>query len=1013
MKRLLCRFGLHGDPISSSQCLICLQKIYTLDDQTHHVFDSVSDFLWISSKFHDLAAVLLRNCMFNSTQEAKDAFGAEAQQLPDELMDLVSDCIVKLVGDISEQLPTQAADIHNMEQSLQHISEFMDAYSKSTESKEGADEFDYDVVCARSEAVVQIQSFVITSLMLRSKMFINAGQPERSIKCLNSCRTECKRMISLLRLASNRLQNAEDHVIRVDDILCMCLERLSLAFSSLGLRRKAEDNAMLALMKQKLMSIESPSINKITFQELIGITESLGGMYNILPSVRTLIIIKSLSLSPDRFSMDSALFDEIDFSNISYCTSVNDKVSRSQTLLTYNDSFRFVPDYKSQCDTFLSLAHKSISSLTNQSLPAIPIDVLVGPTEQEIKIRMIRQEGCSSSSQGALENLVNNHKNTRSCLAEAYFDLGMEALEKARSGNELNQLWTDCAVFSCGSEIGEDREISDPSLMPNIIQARQYFNCALLHAKPASCFTTKKVLRCLALASGPGMLSSFLIHASVGGMARNIVRDGIDPTCASHTIFNLFDNENIDLKARVKEYSAMLSKFSSIIPSCWSISTVAICPSGDILITSFRTTSDGDSITKTVCILVSRSNSIIDNILLPLDKIIERSQKQLRGIDEEMQSEKYSEETARRNWWNERHSIDDDLRLLLHQAQQTYFGYDLVRQLIVPTPTDNSDDDSSECSDIGPGNLASRFEAAEQEPVKVFEEDNARLCLKKLTVAMLKEKLESFGVGGTQVQKIRKADLIDLLITEMQKDFHINNSPKENLVEIDEHTVEPMNQGRDDDEPCTILILDEHLHRLPLESMDMFENVTVTRMPSLSFVLAALQERLSEDSNVIPQIDPNRVRFILDPEQNLSETASKMEPALNSIASTNCWDWKGCVGQMPTQEFMTDAITQANGLLLYCGHGGGERFFSRSQVEDFINYCSEDKQCRGCLSSIVLMGCSSGKLKSVNSPKENSSKQMIYPMHYEPEGIALSYIFAGAPCVVGNLWDVTDRDIDR
>ena len=34
-------------------------------------------------------------------------------------------------------------------------------------------------------------------------------------------------------------------------------------------------------------------------------------------------------------------------------------------------------------------------------------------------------------------------------------------------------------------------------------------------------------------------------------------------------------------------------------------------------------------------------------------------------------------------------------------------------------------------------------------------------------------------------------------------------------------------------------------------------------------------------------------------------------------------------------------------------------------------------------------------------------------MEYEPEGVVTSYLNAGAPCVVGNLWDVSDRDIDR
>lgn len=32
---------------------------------------------------------------------------------------------------------------------------------------------------------------------------------------------------------------------------------------------------------------------------------------------------------------------------------------------------------------------------------------------------------------------------------------------------------------------------------------------------------------------------------------------------------------------------------------------------------------------------------------------------------------------------------------------------------------------------------------------------------------------------------------------------------------------------------------------------------------------------------------------------------------------------------------------------------------------------------------------------------------------FEPYGTILAYILGGCPCVVGNLWDVTDRDIDR
>lgn len=45
------------------------------------------------------------------------------------------------------------------------------------------------------------------------------------------------------------------------------------------------------------------------------------------------------------------------------------------------------------------------------------------------------------------------------------------------------------------------------------------------------------------------------------------------------------------------------------------------------------------------------------------------------------------------------------------------------------------------------------------------------------------------------------------------------------------------------------------------------------------------------------------------------------------------------------------------------------------------------------------MGCSSGSLTLHGS--------------YAPQGIPLSYLLAGSPAIVANLWEVTDKDIDR
>ena len=87
----------------------------------------------------------------------------------------------------------------------------------------------------------------------------------------------------------------------------------------------------------------------------------------------------------------------------------------------------------------------------------------------------------------------------------------------------------------------------------------------------------------------------------------------------------------------------------------------------------------------------------------------------------------------------------------------------------------------------------------------------------------------------------------------------------------------------------------------------MFANASVSRMPSLPFVLAALSERQPVGSpDLIPQLDLKKVNIIIDPELNLPDTMSALCRALESMASANGWDWKGCVGDMPTPDSMTE-----------------------------------------------------------------------------------------------------------
>ena len=690
-----------------------------------------------------------------------------------------------------------------------------------------------------------------------------------------------------------------------------------------------------------------------------------------------------------------------------------------------------MPSYAAKSHTYITQVYKQLKKCTSQedANTNVPLSYFIRRVGAELKLRRYRNSSDNSISTIMTEITASKY-GSGICNAEAYYHLGLIELRKARDNGELQTLWNDHAIDSDEVSLG----LGDS----NLLEARKLFHYAISEAPPASHNLTKNILRCLALVTGPkddqhtpGLTAASLIHISVGGTSRNIVSDAFKGGKV-HDSFHVFDDESLDHEARVQSVGQLLLDSAALLPSSWNIATIAICPTGDLLVSSLRvsTSSSGEKTVhiETSCIFPGSSENNNDEIgiqgdvLTPLDQIIERSQKQLHGITEEVQ-EQLNEESSKRKWWKKRHSIDEDLQSLLRYAEKAYFGHDLIRQRLIPDKLfgrsetinnsyGNDDDDSSECSDLGPSKLFETTDCDSSVAIECpsFDKESERSELTKLTVAVIKSKLVTFDIAEKDVKKMRKTELIELLLSKMEDSF---NSISE-LEKASSKRIESSNDVEESqlsEEPCTILVLDEHLLRFPFESMDMMSNKAVTRVPCLSFVLATLLETEVLHSSTIPMADPRKVKYVLDPESNLAESASTLGSALNLIASNNGWTWEGVLGEMPPSEFMQEALTEENGLYLYCGHGGGEKAYSRSQVEYLMT--EREDGIRGCRAPVILMGCSSGKLKSVNTPNDPTTRQHDKKMHYEPEGIALSYLYAGAPCVVGNLWDVTDRDIDR
>ncbi|XP_070475691.1 separin [Equus przewalskii] len=180
-----------------------------------------------------------------------------------------------------------------------------------------------------------------------------------------------------------------------------------------------------------------------------------------------------------------------------------------------------------------------------------------------------------------------------------------------------------------------------------------------------------------------------------------------------------------------------------------------------------------------------------------------------------------------------------------------------------------------------------------------------------------------------------------------------------------------------------VLVLDKDLQKLPWESMPSLRALPVTRLPSFRFLLSYSIIKEAGASSVLSQgVDPHSTFYVLNPHNNLSNTEEQFRAHFSSEAG-----WKGVVGEVPSPEQVQAALTEHD-LYIYAGHGAGARFLDGQAVLRL-----------SCRAVALLFGCSSAAL-AVHGNLEGA-------------GIVLKYIMAGCPLFLGNLWDVTDRDIDR
>jgi hypothetical protein len=187
-----------------------------------------------------------------------------------------------------------------------------------------------------------------------------------------------------------------------------------------------------------------------------------------------------------------------------------------------------------------------------------------------------------------------------------------------------------------------------------------------------------------------------------------------------------------------------------------------------------------------------------------------------------------------------------------------------------------------------------------------------------------------------------------------------------------------------------VAIFSPELQSLPWESTPGLVSQQIYRLHALPCAAAAAASASpasgQPNNNTQRAVDLSSAYYTINPSGDLQTTQDTFETWFKGLPG-----WSGRAGSPPSSSELAHAL-QSKELFVYCGHGGGEQYIPTAKLRGLPR----------CAASL-LMGCSSGRLRG-------GGKQQYY---YEPTGVVLAYLLAGCPTAVANLWDVTDRDIDR
>jgi separase len=341
-----------------------------------------------------------------------------------------------------------------------------------------------------------------------------------------------------------------------------------------------------------------------------------------------------------------------------------------------------------------------------------------------------------------------------------------------------------------------------------------------------------------------------------------------------------------------------------------------------------------------------------------------------------------SKKGAKTAWWDERTALDARLKDLLMNIENIWFGgfRGLFSQL--QPRHDLLSRFNSSFTNILNNHLPSRQKASKL-PASAYVSLDARVM--ELFVAL---------GNPNEVADLDEplTDLLNFVVDVLQFNGERNAYDEIDFDSIAVETLDALKQYHQamseytaDGPAChTILVLDKALHCFPWESLPCMTGQAISRLPSLRSLRLRLigESKHGEKSSGEFCIDSKDGAFILNPGGDLINTEATFRNHLSNLTT-----WSQSINTIPTEEEIASYLNTKS-LYLYFGHGSGGQYI-RSRAIRKLDRCAV----------ALLMGCSSAAL--------------IEEGEFESHGMPLNYLQAGSQAVVGTLWDVTDKDIDR